>query len=239
MQALFAGGDGWLYGFEASSGELLWKFDLNPKKATPYKPGGGGERCFPISSPVVVDGLCYIAVGQEPDDGPGAGHLWCIDITKRPTNKDRDLSPVNDNLDPKAAANSGSGLVWHHGGPAPPNPKDEGRDYVFGRTISLVVIHGGLVYAPELAGYLYCLDAKTGQKVWEYDLEDSTWCSAFYADGKVYLGTDGDLFIFSAGRELKKPARIDMGAAVKVAPVAANGVLYVNTGGTLYALAKR
>ena len=33
QQAFFAGGDGWLYGFNARTGEKLWKFDLNPKNA--------------------------------------------------------------------------------------------------------------------------------------------------------------------------------------------------------------
>ena len=65
---IFAGGDGWLYSFEAKSGKLLWKFDCNPKKATPYKPGGGGQKCFIIATPVVHDNRCYIAVGQEPEN---------------------------------------------------------------------------------------------------------------------------------------------------------------------------
>jgi outer membrane protein assembly factor BamB len=32
-QAFFAGGDGWIYGFNARTGEALWRFDLNPKDA--------------------------------------------------------------------------------------------------------------------------------------------------------------------------------------------------------------
>ena len=35
QQAFFAGGDGWLYGFNARTGERLWKFDLNPKNTAP------------------------------------------------------------------------------------------------------------------------------------------------------------------------------------------------------------
>jgi len=30
-QVIFPGGDGWLYSFEPKTGELLWKFDCNPK----------------------------------------------------------------------------------------------------------------------------------------------------------------------------------------------------------------
>jgi outer membrane protein assembly factor BamB len=230
------GGDGWLYGLEAKTGELLWKFDLNPKKAKPYKQGGGGERCFPVATPVVHDNKVYIGVGQQIDDGPGVGHLWCIDITKEPKNKDKDLSPVGDNFDPKAPANKDSGLVWHYGGPLVPKPADADREYVFGRTISTVAVHDGLCYAADLGGFLHCLDARTGQKVWEYDLKDSTWCSPLVADGKLYVGTEGDLLIFPAGKQVKEPAKINMEASIKIPPAIAGGVLYFNTGAYLYAI---
>ena len=237
-QVLYAGGDGWMYGLEARTGKLLWKFDCNPRKAIPYKPGGGGEQCFIIATPVVYNNKCFIAVGQEPDDGGnGVGHLWCIDITKTPKNKDKDLSPVNDNFDPKAAVNKDSGLVWHHGGPILPRPQD-GREYVFGRTISSMVVHNGLVYAAELDGYLQCLDAKTGKKYWEYDFQESTWCSPCYVDGKVYIGTDGgDLHVFKAGKTLVHWKTIDVGQPIRVPPLAASGVLYINAGPTLFAFA--
>ena len=82
-----------------------------------------------------------------------------------------------------------------------PKPTDGGREYVFGRTISTVAVHDGLVYAAELDGYLHCLDAKTGKKYWEHDLKDGTWCSPYYVDGKVYIGTDdGDLYVFTPAR---------------------------------------
>jgi outer membrane protein assembly factor BamB len=235
-QILYAGGDGWMYGLDAKSGDLIWKFDCNPKKASPYEVGGGGERCFIVGTPVVYDNKCYIAVGQEPDDGPGIGHLWCIDITKKPANKDKDLSPVNDNFDPKAAVNKDSGLVWHYGGPVVPKPK-EGREYVFGRTLGTVAVHDGLVYATELAGFLHCVDAKTGQKVWEYDLEEGTWCSPYYVAGKVFVGTDNNFYTFKAGRKLSPPLKTSLGPACKVPPVAVNGVLYVNGGSNLFAIA--
>jgi outer membrane protein assembly factor BamB len=234
---VFPGGDGWLYGLEAKTGELLWKFDLNPKKAKPYKfTAPGSERCFPVATPVVYDNKVYIGVGQEPDDGQGVGHLWCIDITKEPKNKDKDLSPVGDNFDPKAAVNKDSGLVWHYGGMLVPKPADAERDWVFGRTMSSVAVHDGLVYAPELAGFLHCLDAKTGKQVWEFDMRDGTWCSPLVADGRLFVGTDGDLLIFPAGKGVKEPAKINMEASIKVPPVIVSGVIYINTGAKLYAI---
>lgn len=101
-----------------------------------------------------------------------------------------------------------------------------------------MAIHEGLVYAAELDGFLHCLDARTGAKYWEYDLKDVTWNSPFYVDGKVFLGTgSGALWIFAHGKTLKEPAKIDMRHELKMPPVAVNGVLYVNNGSTLYAIA--
>jgi outer membrane protein assembly factor BamB len=229
-----------LYAFDPPSGKLLWKFDCNPKKATPYKQGGRGEKGFLIGTPVVAGGKCYIAIGQEPDDGPGVGHLWCIDVTKEPTNKDRDLSPVNDNFDPKDPVNKDSGLVWHYGGPIVPKPTDNSREFVFGRTLASVAVHDGLVYAVELSGFLYCLDAKTGEKYWDHDLSDNTWCAPCCADGRVFIGSkSGDLHILKHGKKLEKPVKINMEQQIDTPLVAANGVIYIHNGLNLYAIAEK
>src|SRR5262249_10474464 len=97
-QVIFPGGDGWLYAFEAKTGDLLWKFDCNPKASNFKK----GTRNYLLATPVVAGGKVYVGVGREPDAGPGVGHLWCVDPSKAPKNKDKDLSPVGDNFDPKA-----------------------------------------------------------------------------------------------------------------------------------------
>jgi outer membrane protein assembly factor BamB len=237
-QVVFPGGDGWLYGFEARSGALLWKFDCNPKGAKPFAPGKG-DRNYIVATPVIHDNKLYVGVGQNPDHGPGVGHLWCVDIAKKPADKDKDLSPVGDNFDPKAEVNKDSGLVWHYGGELNPKPK-RGRTFVFGRTAGTVAIHDGLVYATELDGFLHCLDARTGAKVWVEDFKDGTWCSPYYVDGKIILGTEsGDIHVYAAGKEPKKLGTINMEASIQMPVVAANGVLYVNRGNTLFAIAKK
>jgi outer membrane protein assembly factor BamB len=240
-QVVFPGGDGWLYAFEAKSGDLLWKFDCNPKGAKPFAAGGRGDRNYIVATPVIHENKLYVGVGQKPDAGPGIGHLWCVDIAQKPANKDKDLTPVNDNFDPKADVNKDSGLVWHYGGPIVPKPK-KGRDYIFGRTCGTVAIHDGLLYATEVDGFLHCLDAKTGAKVWmeAYDLKDGTWCSPYYVDGKVLVGTEsGDIHVFQASRQPKVLEKISMERSIQMPPVAANGVLYINRGNLLYAIAKK
>ena len=78
MQAIFPGGNGWLYGFNARTGEQLWKFDLNPKDAVWPKTKNDG-----IATPSFADGKVFMSVGQDPESGEGVGHMYAIDATKR------------------------------------------------------------------------------------------------------------------------------------------------------------
>ena len=235
MQVIFPGGDGWLYAFEAKSGKLLWKFNCAPEAAADK--GKGAEKNYLVATPVVHDGKLYVGAGQNPENGLGPSYLWCVDITKEPKNKDKDLSPAGDNFDPQAEVNNDSGLVWRYGGPILPKPK-RGRDYIFGRTISAACVHDGLVYAAELDGFLHCLDARTGEAYWVHDMKLATWASPYYVDGKVYLGNDGsDVMIFEYGKVKKAPTKVSMEKNIQLPVVVANGVLYVNTGTQLYAIA--
>jgi outer membrane protein assembly factor BamB len=77
MQVFFSGGNGWLYGFNARTGEPLWKFDLNPKDAVWPKTRNDG-----IATPVFHGGRIFMAVGQDPESGEGIGHLYAIDPGK-------------------------------------------------------------------------------------------------------------------------------------------------------------
>lgn len=230
-QIIFPGGDGWVYAFDADSFELVWKFDCNPKNSI-YVLGGKGTRNDFVSTPIVHDNKLYIGVGQDPEHKEGVGHLWCIDITKK-----GDVSPVKDNFDPKADVNKNSALVWHYGGFA---PEGEERRYVFGRTLSTCSVSDGLLYTGELAGYVHCLDAKTGKKHWEHNMEAATWSSPYCVDGKVFFGNDnGELLIFAQGKEKKLLATIEMEGKIRATPVVANGTLFVMTENKLYAIGKK
>ena len=78
LQAFFPGGDGLLYGFDALTGPKLWSFDLNPKNAVWPK-----TRNYIIATPVFYDAKIFLAVGQDPENGEGIGHMYAIDPTKR------------------------------------------------------------------------------------------------------------------------------------------------------------
>ncbi len=207
-QVIFGGGDGWCYSYKPETGELIWKFDLNPKDAK-WAAHGRGTRSGIISTPVVFDDKVFLAVGQDPDHGDGPGHLYAIDATGR-----GDITET--------------GRVWHVGG-------DD-----FRRSLSSVAIADGLLYAADLMGYLYCLDAKTGARHWRHDTFAAIWGSPFVVDGKVFVGTtDGEVVVLGHGKELEELAANDVRSTVYTTPVVANGVLYVSTRNQLVAIQAR
>lgn len=256
-QVIFGGGDGWLYSFKADKGkdgkpELLWKFDLNPKDAK-WVLGGRGTRNEPIGTPVIYDGLVYIAVGQDPEHGEGIGHIYCIDPTKR-----GDISEVlavkRDNPKEIVPPRRLVGVIEEEGEVAIPNPNsacvwhfsEEDRDgngkidfeEQMHRTIGSVAIQDDLLFIADFSGLFHCMDAKTGKVHWVYDMLAASWGSPLIADGKVYMGDeDGDIVVFNVSKEQHDPvAEINMANSIYSTPIFANGVLFISNKTHVFAI---
>jgi outer membrane protein assembly factor BamB len=233
---VFPGGDGWLYAFDAAKPDkAVWKFDCNPKSSVyDHVNKRKSDRCYFISAPAVHENKLFIGVGTNPEDGSGVGHVWCIDVTKQ-----GDVSPVNDNFDPKAPENKNSALVWHYGGKVVPTPKGE-REYRVGRTLSNVTVVDGLAYIAEKEGFFHCIDASTGEKYWVHDMLTETWSTPYFLGGKVYVGNeDGDILIYDHGKKASSPEAINMGGAVKKAINVVDGIMYVLTDSYLFAFQEK
>ena len=219
-QVIFPGGDGYLYAVTPATGELLWKFDANPKD-TKYDLGGAGNKSDFIGTPVFYDNKLYIGTGQDPEHFSGIAHFYCIDLKKAlanaKKNKEQDVSPElvdkeeklkDGNVKITGKPNPDSAVVWQYGGID--KRKFVPREYIFGRTMSTACIVDDVLYISELQGYLHCLDAKTGKKFWQYDTKSAIWGSAYYADGKVFLATEGgDLFVFKHDKTPKVMDELD------------------------------
>ena len=78
VQVAMGEGDGWVRGYDALTGTMLWQFDSNPKESVWPK-----TRNEMIATPVFWENKVYFANGQDPEHGEGVGHLYCIDPTKR------------------------------------------------------------------------------------------------------------------------------------------------------------
>ncbi len=247
-QVIFPAGDGWIRAYNPSNGKLVWKFDGNPK-GTKYELGGRGTRNDFVNTPVVYKNKLYIGVGQDPEHDRGVGHFWCIDLVKAtkfgPTNPDNDVSPKKNNWDPSAEINAKSALAWHYGGAGTAKERIPRTDYVFGRTLSTACVVDDIVYIPELAGYLHILDAKTGKRLAYQDFRTPIWSSPYYVDGKVFLGDDrGILHVYKhdpkrRGKIREADNMVDMLDPVRATPICANGILYIMTETTLYAIKQK
>ena len=254
-QVIFGGGDGWVYGFDArgdnGKAKLLWQFDANPKESK-YVLGGRADRNHIIGTPVIHDGLVYVAVGEDPEHGEGVGHLWCIDPTKR-----GDVSPelaVNV-ADPTkslphrrnqavikeqgevARPNPNSAAVWHYPGfDANGNGKLD-FDETMHRTCGTVAIKDGLLVIPDFSGLVHCVDVKTGKPHWTHDMLAASWGSPMMGDGKIYVGDeDGDISIFELSPEKNLIAEVNMGNSVYSTPIVAGGTLYIANKSHLFAI---
>jgi outer membrane protein assembly factor BamB len=175
-------------------------------KGSTWVLGGRGTKNNLIASPVIYNDRVYIGVGQDPEHGEGVGHLYALDAT------------LQGDVTDKA-------VIWHFG------------DGDFNRTISTVAIHDGLLYASDLSGFLYCLDVETGKHYWTYDSFAAVWGSPLVADGKIYLGDeDGDVAVLKTGKTKEVLYETNLGASIYTTPVAKNGVLFIASRTTLFAL---
>ena len=250
-QVIFAGGDGWLYSFDAKGDQgkskLLWKFDCNPKPSV-YKLERATRNPL-IATPVIYDSLVYLGVGEDPEHGEGSGHLWCIDPTKR-----GDVSPtqVFNKKDPKSPIphkrlqacepdkgdferdNENSALVWHYVGSDPKKFED-----TMHRTISSTTIKDNLLFISDESGLLHCLDAKTGKAHWTHDMLAASWSTPLIAGEHVYIADqDGDVTVFQLSSQKEQVGEQNMNNSVYNSPVVANGVLFIATFNTLYAISE-
>lgn len=254
-QVIFGGGDGWVYGFDArgenGKAKLLWQFDANPKESK-YVLGGRADRNHIIGTPVVWEGMVYVAVGEDPEHGEGVGHLWCIDPTKRgdtsaeiAVSLDAPTTPLPHRRNQAvikeqgevARPNPNSAAVWHYPGfDSSGNGKLDFEETMH-RTCGTVAIKDGLLVIPDFSGLVHCVDAKTGQPHWTHDMLAASWGSPLIADGKIYVGDeDGDISIFELSAEKNLIAEINMGNSVYSTPIVAGDTLYIANKSHLFAI---
>ena len=129
-------------------------------------------------------------------------------------------------IDPRGSGDiSETGLIWAY---------DD-----INRSISTLSVADGLLFAADFSGFLYCLDAKTGELQWKHDTFAHIWGSTLVADGRVFVGNeDAILTAIPATREFdkKKVQEFVMPSPVYSSPIAANGTLYVATFTHLFAI---
>lgn len=217
-QVYFGGGDGWLYAYSAEPKAAddtawlttVWKYDANPPE---YRVRDGQPIRYPAAdgpseinaTPTFYKNRVYVAIGQDPEHGEGIGRLVCVDATQ-----EGDVTQT--------------ATIWDYRG--------------IHRSISSVSIDPttDLLFVGDFSGFVHCLNAETGELYWVHDMKAHMWGSTLVADGKVYVGDeDGDFVVLAASREKKILSEAYLNAPVYGTPVAANGVVYLQSNSHLFA----
>ena len=105
------------------------------------------------------------------------------------------------------------------------------------------LIYKGRLYVLANNGVFDAYDLRTGAEVYRQRLEgigNGFSASPVAADGKIYLSNeDGDITVVSAGPEFRQIASNPMGDLVMATPALSEGVMYVRTARSLFAIGEK
>lgn len=260
VQVIVPQGDGWVRSFDALSGELIWKFDINFKDSR-WLVSSQFTRNNILATPVLYENRVYIASGEDAESYTGMGRLVCIDPTKSGDISSELAVDVDGNVIPhrrlqavdpakgeKAIANPNSGLIWDFGAKTFEDYDQQEFEEQMHRTRSSVAVDEGLVIVADGAGLVHCFDATSGKRHWAFDLFSECIPGPLIVDRKVYVADEnGDVAIFRLSHdpnvamkrvadEYEPIAEIYMDTSIACSPVFANGVLYLATRSHLFAI---
>ena len=103
--------------------------------------------------------------------------------------------------------------------------------------ISSLVYHDGLLYMAADVGVVTCVDAKTGERVWQERLEGVFTASPVVADGKVYLVSEsGETIVLRPGRKADVIARNRIDGRLLASPAVARGRVFLRSDDSLIAI---
>jgi outer membrane protein assembly factor BamB len=105
------------------------------------------------------------------------------------------------------------------------------------------LVHDGVLYVLANNGVFDAYDLATGAEVYRQRLDpvgSGFSASPVVADGKIYLSSeDGEMLVVAAGRSFKQIAANSMGDLLMATPALSEGVMYVRTASTLFAIGRK
>ena len=233
--------DSFVLALDAETGETIWKTDRDelPSWGTPnvisapsgeelvtnaanfirgYDPATGVElwrlgRSSKITAPTPVFGedLIVVASGRRPEQP--------IFVLRPGARGDLTLPD---------GQTSSEQIVWsrERRGPYMPTP----------------LIYQGILYVLANNGILDAYDLESGEEIYRSripHLGSGFSASPVAADGKIYLSNeDGDMIVIAAGHEFHHIATNPMGELLMATPALSNGVMYVRSAQSLFAIGR-
>lgn len=105
------------------------------------------------------------------------------------------------------------------------------------------LVYDGIVYVLANNGLLDAYDLKTGEEIYRQRLPlvgSGFSASPVAADGKLYLSNeDGDMLVIAAGRKFAHLGTNAMGELLMATPALSEGVMYVRTANSLFAVSRK
>jgi outer membrane protein assembly factor BamB len=209
VQAIHAQGDGWIRSYDALTGKKLWEFDSNPKDSVWPK-----TRNELISTPVVYEGLVYIANGQDPEHGEGVGHMYAIDPTKRGdiTESGRvwHYTDIRRSISTPAIRD---GIVYmadfsgfFHAVDAKTGKQIWKYDMLAAMWGSALLADGKLYLGDEDGDVVVMQAGKEKKLIFETNMGSSVYSTAVPANGTLFIATRNILYALAQGAQSKPPA---------------------------------
>jgi outer membrane protein assembly factor BamB len=234
--------DSFVIALDAASGKVVWKTDREelPSWGTPtvittgdraelvtnaanyirgydartgqelWRLGGSSKITAP--TPIFANGLIIVASGRRPERP-----IFAV----RPEARG-DLTLEKDHRSNTAVAWSKTAR-----GPYMPTP----------------LAYDGILYSLNNDGIFDAYEVETGREVYRKRLDpvgSGFSASPVAADGRVYLSNeDGEMLVVAAGREFRLIATNTMGEPLMATPALSDGVMYVRSASTLFAIGSR
>jgi eukaryotic-like serine/threonine-protein kinase len=222
------------YCLDATSGNRVWNFSIGSTASgsSPAVSGdyvymgneGGGVFCLDASNGGVVWNVTVGGAVGSPAFSNGYVYLGSTDGNVYCLN-----------------ASDGT-KVWNY--TTEYNSNGPSHNYHWGNAVSDPAVAYGKVYVGSSDFLVYCLDASSGNQIWNYTTEAGVYSSPAVAGGCVLAGSyDGNVYCLNAtsGSEIwSYPAGVfspvNAGGSAG-SPAVAGGVIYVVGNGVVYALA--
>jgi len=234
--------DSFVIALDAASGKLVWKTDRDelPSWGTPtvITTGDGGEVVtnaanyirgydartgqelwrlggsskIAAPTPIFADGLIIVASGRRPE---------------RPIFAVRPAARGDLTLDKNRT--SSAAVAW----------SKTGR----GSYMPTPIAYNGILYSLNNDGIFDAYEVETGKEIYRHRLDpvgSGFSASPVAADGRVYLSNeDGEMLVVEAGRQFRLIATNTMGEPLMATPALSDGVMYVRSASTLFAIGSR
>jgi outer membrane protein assembly factor BamB len=201
QQVIFAGGDGFAYGFAPLSGKLLWKQDCNLPGASDWTAGNRGTKCFCVSMPTLLGQTLLVALSQDFEmSGLVNSPIVAIDIGR-------------------VQSEGRKAVRWTF------------IDSGFRGSMGRIAVAGKLCFALDTNGVLVALDTKTGRVQWRRDLEGqpSFLTSPVVSDGKIFVARGDMLLAYTADSAGRGVGRWKFDELIAGTPVFAKDLVYLTT----------